>query len=746
MPAMGEPCNAERAIDEACDRFEGRWRAGQRPVVEDYLGAVPESARDELLRELLRLEIDYRRRGGEQPALADYLPRWPQQSALLEELLRKVLPAPRPALACPRPPVDLQRTAPFQGTAPAAAHLPQQIGRFQVRARLGAGAFGTVYHAYDPQLDREVALKVPLPGRFDGPQQVERFLREARAAARLRHPHIVPLFEASGQAPHFYLASAFIHGRTLADAVDESPLGFGESARVVRELAEALAYAHGQDIVHRDVKPANVMLDEKGTAHLLDFGLAHRRDGEVRLTQEGGLVGTPAFIAPERIASGSGEVLPASDQYSLGVLFYELLCGRAPFEGPLDVVLFSALHTEPPSPRRLRPTVPRDLETICLKAMAKLPQDRYASCQEMADDLRRWLEGEPIRARPVGALERAVKWARRNVVVSALAAAVFLVLLGGIVVSSCFAVTAREEARAARQAEKDAEELAKAEAEAKGLANRETARADAKAKEAETNLGVALLREKEAKKARGDAEHEANEAKKARADAVREAAAAKAQARRAEDARHAIQIDLALRAREQGDYDRMGALLNEMRPEYHWVWETCHVRNLWLRRAFPIWSFVGHTGPVESVAYSPDGKRVLTGSSDGTARVWDAEMGQQKALLKGHTDRVTSVAYSPDGKRVLTGSQDKTARVWDAETGQQKASLEGHTGPVFSVAYSADGKRVLTGSSDHTAQVWDAETGQKKALLKGHTGPVYSVVFSPNGKFCCCANTDLKRG
>jgi hypothetical protein len=277
-----------------------------------------------------------------------------------------------------------------------AADLPAQIGRFQVRARLGEGAFGTVYRAHDPQLDREVALKVPLPGRLDGPQQVERFLREARAAARLRHPHIVPLFEASGEAPHFYLASAFIQGRTLAAALAATPFDFRELARVVRELAEALAYAHGQGIVHRDVKPANVMLDKEGAAHLLDFGLAHRCDGEARLTLEGGLVGTPAYVAPEQIASGSGEVLAASDQYSLGVLLYELLCRRTPFEGPTEVVLFNALHTEPPPPRSVNRAVPYDLEKICLKAMAKRPQDRYAGCQEMADDLGRWIEGQPL--------------------------------------------------------------------------------------------------------------------------------------------------------------------------------------------------------------------------------------------------------------------------------------------------------------------------------------------------------------
>jgi formylglycine-generating enzyme required for sulfatase activity len=342
--------------------------------------------------------------------------------------------------ASPPPAADAQTSA--EVPIPTGG-LPRQIGRFLVRARLGEGAFGTVYRAYDPQLDRDVALKVPLPGRFEGPQQAERFLREARAAARLRHPHVVPLFEASEQAPHFYLASALIQGRTLAAALDEGPFDFREAARVARELAEALAYAHGEGVVHRDVKPANVMLDEKGAALLLDFGLAHRQGGEKRLTGEGAVVGTPAYIAPEQLAAGSAEVSAASDQYSLGVVLYELLCGRAPFEGPTEVVLFNALHSEPPPPRSFNPAVPPALEAICLKALAKRPQDRHADCQEMAGHLRRWLDGQSPTdphlpaaspgappAAEVGGLRRRSRWA-----VAAVAAVLATALAAAVVAS-----------------------------------------------------------------------------------------------------------------------------------------------------------------------------------------------------------------------------------------------------------------------------------------------------------------------
>jgi hypothetical protein len=565
---------------------------------------------------------------------------------------------------------------------------------YTIEKELGRGGMGVVYLARAVALNRPCALKMILSGAHSGAAEVLRFKTEAQAIARLQHPGIVQVFEIGEHDGRPFMALEFCPGGSLEAKLAKGPLAAKQAATLVKALAEAVQAAHVAQVLHRDLKPANVLLTETGAPKVTDFGLAKKLD-EQGATRTGSVMGTPSYMPPEQ-AEGKKDIGPAADVYSLGAILYECLAARPPFRAATALDTLLQVLTEEPVPvRQLNAQAPVDLETICLKCLHKEPRKRYATARELADDLGRYLNGEPIRARPVGAVERAVKWARRNAVVSALAAAVFLVLLGGIVVSSYFALTARQEAKAA--------------AEAKGLADRETARANAKAKEAETNLGVALLREKEAKKARGDAEHEAKEAKKARADAVREAAAGKAQARRAEDARHAIQIDLALRAREQFDYDRMGALLNEMRPEYHSVWETCHVRNLWLRHAFPIRSIISHTSWVVRVAFSPDGKRVLTGSEDKTARVWDAETGQQMALLKGHTTIVWHVAYSPDGKRILTSS-DRTARVRDAETGQEKASLKGHTGDIVSVAFSPDGKRILTGSYDKTARVWDVET------------------------------------
>jgi serine/threonine protein kinase len=285
--------------------------------------------------------------------------------------------------------------------------IPERIGRFRVLARLGRGAFGSVYRAHDPQLDREVALKAAHPGTLSRPQAMERFLREGKAAARLCHPQIVPVFDAGCDDGAYYLAMTYLEGLTLAAALAEQRPDPRRAAAVVRQLAEALDHAHSLGIVHRDVKPANVMLDGQGDAHLMDFGLAHLQQNEAeKPTHAGAVLGTPAYMAPEQAKGQTGEPLPASDQYSLGAVLYELLCGRPPFDGPAQIVLFHAVQTAPAAPRRLDPHVPLDLETICLKAMAKQPEDHYPSCGDMADDLRRFLEGEPVRARRMRLGER----------------------------------------------------------------------------------------------------------------------------------------------------------------------------------------------------------------------------------------------------------------------------------------------------------------------------------------------------
>jgi serine/threonine-protein kinase len=292
---------------------------------------------------------------------------------------------------------------------------PLDFGKYEILAELGRGGMGVVYKARHKELDRVVAIKMILASHLASPDQVERFYVEARAAARIRSPHIVGIHDVGHHLGQHYYAMDYVAGPSLADVVRQGPIDARQAALYVLEVARGVDDLHAQGVVHRDLKPSNVLLDESGRPCVTDFGLAKILETEGRMTRSGAIVGTPGYMAPEQAAGKSQDVGPRSDLYSLGAILYELLTGRPPFTGesPLDT-LVQVLEGEPPRPRRLRPEIPPPLERICLKCLERDPADRYASARDLATDLDHFLRGEQIEATRPGLWQRLRRWARRE--------------------------------------------------------------------------------------------------------------------------------------------------------------------------------------------------------------------------------------------------------------------------------------------------------------------------------------------
>ncbi len=363
------------------------------------------------------------------------------------------VPAPLPE--APNETVTLQPSPgePRDDSSAAPAEPPPSIPGYEIEAVLGRGGMGVVYKARHLALKRTVALKMVLAGGHAGPRELARFRIEAEAAARLQHPNIVQIHEVGEAGGHPYCALEFVEGGNLADRIGGKPMPAREAAKLVETLARAMQLAHSRNVVHRDLKPANILLTADGMPKITDFGLARQLDSDSGETQAGAVMGTPSYMAPEQASGLAHEAGPPADVYALGAILYECLAGRPPFKGKTIVETLDQVRTqEPAPPSRWQAGLPLDLETICLKCLRKEPEKRYASAAELADELVRYQQGEPILARPVGRIERAVKWVKRNPVVTAMAAAVVLALAVGATVSYLKYLEAKVEAAKAEKA------------------------------------------------------------------------------------------------------------------------------------------------------------------------------------------------------------------------------------------------------------------------------------------------------
>jgi WD40 repeat protein/serine/threonine protein kinase len=613
--------------------------------------------------------------------------------------------------------------------------IGKQFGPYRVRALLGHGGMGSVWLAEraDGLFTRQVALKL-IHTALKSRVLSERFAREREILASLHHPHIARLLDAGfAEDGQPYLALDYVAGKPLTEYCDERRLSIHERLELFRQVLSAVQYAHAHLVIHRDLKPANILVTGEGQVQLLDFGIAKLlSEGEAKeteLTQFGGRALTPDYAAPEQIAGAP--VTTAADVYALGVMLYELLTGERPYKlkrdsrGALEEAI---LQSDPVAPsraasneaaaaarattaKRLSSTLRGDLDTIALKALKKLPAERYATANAFGEDIERFLRGDVVLAQPDSVAYRALKFARRYWVGIAAASGLLLTLAGGLVATSYEAKIA-----AAQRDEAAAQRDAALQAQLRSL----TQTAAARLKDADVPGALGIIIEVVA-------QSDAKGAPSPEALSVFQEA-------RAQDALVLVLSGHSAELRSAAFSPDGTRIVTASHDKSARIWDRDSGREML--------DLVGHTASVAQAKFSPDGARVITSSWDKTARVWDAKTGREILVLRGHTDQLRSAEFSPDGRRIVTGSFDKTARVWDAATGRDLLTLRGHSDRVPCARFSPDGRRVVTASVDKTARIWDAATGREIARLSGHSDAVLHAAFSPDGKRVVTASRD----
>ncbi len=697
-------CNEESLIAQLVDEFTNRLHRGDHPQIEEYASEYPDIA-DELRQVLPAVEVMYHMADDSHP--------------LSEEASDDLEEADQPR-GC--------------------------LGDYRILREIGRGGMGVVYEAEQISLQRRVALKVlPFAAVLD-PRQLQRFKNEALAAAQLKHPHIVGVISVGCErAVHFY-AMEYVEGKTLADVIAElrddqlpsvtdakpsvgpatgsagtvadqvdtqllaalstdRPLNsaayFRSIAKLGVQVAEALDHAHQHGIVHRDIKPSNLMLDTTGKLWVTDFGLA-QIESDANLTMTGDVLGTLRYMSPEQALGKRGVVDQRSDVYSLGATLYELLTLEPVISGNDRRELFQKIADAEPRPLRSRNRdIPDDLETIVLKSLSKEPLERYATAGELADDLQRFLNHGPIRAKRPSLSVQLTKWTQRHpttTVAMLTAMAALLVMSVGLVIHTV-RVDAVNKQLTATISERD-------------NANEDLGEANLALDAANSDLGAALD------------ESQRNEL-------------------RFQLLLYANDMKFADQAIRDGDLQQASELLRRHRPkrggpdhrgvEWHYLKSQIEVDHI---------DLPGHVGAATYVCRSPDGRWIATAGDDGIVRILDAATYEEHRTLETGEETVNGVAFSPDGRMLASASNGGRVHVWDLNSHSEPRIIQAHEGDADAVVFTQDSARLVTSGNEPTIRIWNPHTGEATGTLEGHTRGSEALALSPDGQILGSASDD----
>jgi len=642
--------------------------------------------------------------------------------------------------------------------------IQNQLGDFELLREVGRGGMGIVYEARQVSLARRVAVKVlPAASLLDA-RQLQRFQNEARAAAQLSHPHIVDVISFGCDAGVHYFAMRFVEGRTLAEVIADEGSGFRvqgsgsenaegpsaaptaapfcrerppwrsvvrrwmtrpftaerhggrslqienpkskiqnrQSAEWIAQAAEALEHAHASGVVHRDVKPSNLLVDGDGKLWVTDFGVARFGD-DAGLTFTGDLLGTLRYMSPEQALGRLASIGPRSDVYSLGATLYELLASRPVFDGEdRGELLRQVAFERPPALRTLDPRLPRDLATIAHKALEKSPDDRYATAGEMAADLRRFLRGEPVRAKPPTLAQRATKWCLRHRRLVAGAAMLLLLVVAGLAASTLLIARSRDEAVAAQKI-----------AEERDRENRRMLSV------IETGLAMQAYQQGDLNRAKELLDRQVEDGLPSPSRQTGDGLGRpSSQEEREQSAFAPIENPKSKIQNPQDDFRGFA---------WHWLRQAIDARCPELK------SFDNQAGEVYEVDYSPDGT-LLAAACDRRIIIHDAHTGEIRHDIDAHESGVTSLDFSPDGALLASVSYDDRVRLWHVATGKLAADLGAHDCDAASVAFSPDGRRLATGDDRGLVIIWDVVNRREQKRLERHGGKIDSLAFAPDGR------------